>query len=126
MKTLTKLKFIAILIFFGLAKFYWKFSWQISLFMAGGVICAYFYVMSLLRKQETNETRYIPDKIKQEVLKIQDNKCAYCGLPFDSTLNIDYHHIKPFSQGGETTANNLSALHTDCHVRLTRSRKVVI
>lgn len=65
----------------------------------------------------------IPQWVKNEVLKIQNNCCSYCGNNFDSPFVIEFHHIKPIIHGGKSDdPYNISALHANCHNLLTRGR----
>lgn len=67
----------------------------------------------------------IPQWVKEQVWQIQKGKCCYCGEPITSRLDIEWHHIKPQCQGGSSLdPNNLSLLHSYCHNRLTRSRRL--
>jgi hypothetical protein len=61
-----------------------------------------------------SETRYIPTKIKAQVRRRDGNRCTYqdpktrhrCA----STHALQFDHIKPFSQGGPSTLENLRLL----------------
>ena len=47
-----------------------------------------------------------------------DFKCEECG----SGYKVQAHHIRPVSQGGKTTADNLAVLCFDCHRSKHRSK----
>lgn len=86
-------------------------------------IAAFFIYFKYFYGAAPKQSRHIPEAVKGEVLRIQQNKCAYCGREFGSKYEIEYHHIKPFHQGGQNTPDNITALHSGCHAQLTRSRK---
>lgn len=53
-----------------------------------------------------DNTRYIPASVRHEVAIRDKGRCVGCG----STEDLHYDHIKPFSIGGESTAENLRLL----------------
>ena len=58
------------------------------------------------------ESRYIPAEIRRSVRQNAFFGCAACGCPV-----IEYHHIVPFSEIQEHTAENIVALCPTCHKR---------
>lgn len=43
------------------------------------------------------------------------DRCEFCGEPFRGQMEL--HHRRLRSQGGQDTAENLAAIHPACHVR---------
>lgn len=56
-------------------------------------------------------TRYVSKKIRGIVFKRDKGECQEC----ESKENIEYDHIKPVSQGGESTEDNLQLLCRSCN-----------
>ncbi len=56
-------------------------------------------------------------RLRMEVLKRDNFKCRICGRnPRDYVdVELNVHHIKPFSEGGLTEKNNLITLCKTCH-----------
>jgi 5-methylcytosine-specific restriction endonuclease McrA len=53
------------------------------------------------------------EKIRQEIFVRSARHCCVCHKA--KGLNIEVHHIKPRSQGGDDTLENAIALCFDCH-----------
>jgi RNA-directed DNA polymerase len=51
----------------------------------------------------------------QKLVRRQKGKCAWCGLYFFPSDNIEVDHTLAKSQGGTDTSMNLQALHKHCH-----------
>jgi RNA-directed DNA polymerase len=49
------------------------------------------------------------------LLKVQQGKCAWCGLYFMDGDLIEVDHIIPRQLGGDNRSTNLQALHRHCH-----------
>lgn len=61
----------------------------------------------------------IPSKLKDQVLQAAGWKCQICGrLGHD----LDICHIKPSSQGGDASPDNLMAVCRSCHLLLDQGR----
>ncbi len=58
-----------------------------------------------------NEGRTIAPSIKKEVKKKCNNKCVRCG----EKKKLHFHHIERFSEGGQSTVENLILLCAACH-----------
>jgi hypothetical protein len=67
-------------------------------------------------------SRQISDLQKQEVLEEQRRDgVLYCFVddhPIDSDEDVEFHHIKPFSEGGPTEVANIGAVCKDHHRRI--------
>ena len=114
---------------FFLAVMYWAIWTQTGEYgpiiaIVVAILTLYVYFKFLYQPEEVYKREAIPDYIKEQVLKIQNNKCSYCGNQFNSPYEIDWHHIKPVAQGGKSDdIYNISALHSGCHSTLTRTRR---
>ena len=61
--------------------------------------------------------RQLPDGIRQELAKAQENTCPLCAekLPEDlSKWEVD--HIRRLDQGGEDNKDNMQLIHRHCHI----------
>jgi RNA-directed DNA polymerase len=69
--------------------------------------------------QRMNQNKAVLTR-REEIVKRQKYRCAYCGelFRYDSVIEID--HIIPKSCGGKDKMNNLQALHRHCHHRKTK------
>jgi hypothetical protein len=55
--------------------------------------------------------RYISASLKAALLEREGWKCAHCG----SRHSLELHHIKPYSEGGPTSYDNLVVVCSFCH-----------
>lgn len=62
-------------------------------------------------------TRRIPEKIKRKLCQESGTACAMCGEKEVTTL--EFHHITPIAEGGETKEENLILLCSNCHSKTT-------
>ncbi len=64
------------------------------------------------KQKSTSQTRYIPQKVKQEVWHRDDGKCTYrdpkTKHQCHSKYGLEYEHLIPFSHGGPSTTDNLT------------------
>lgn len=62
--------------------------------------------------------KYPPDwaQRREAIWWLQDNECGRCGHRQENEGHV--HHIKPLSDGGSNTLNNLVGLCGDCHALL--------
>lgn len=58
-------------------------------------------------------TRYIPANIKKQVYERDQGRCVKCR----GTYKLEYDHLKPFAQGGESSVSNLRLLCFSCNQR---------
>ncbi len=76
-------------------------------------------------RQSPEHDRYIPDKIKREVLRRDAYQCQKCEWsykewnPYDPR-HLELHHIKPHVKGGKNIAENLLTVCTVCHDEIHR------
>jgi len=61
--------------------------------------------------QLQGKTRFIPKKVKEEVLARDNWQCVTCGKKED----LQFDHIIPYSKGGSNTAKNLQILCASCN-----------
>ena len=66
--------------------------------------------------------RRISEKLKQSIFEKYDFRCTSCGISNDE-ISLELAHIVPLSQGGESSAENLTVLCPNCHNMLDRSPK---
>lgn len=87
-------------------------QWIVNYSRQGVIPLFLFYLEKrLLNKIKVN--RYIPNKLKKEVLKKFKNRCCFCG----SKLKLEYDHIIPLSKGGITEISNLQLLCKTCNLK---------
>ncbi len=61
--------------------------------------------------QLQGKTRFIPKKVKKEVLARDNWQCVMCGKKED----LQFDHIIPYSKGGSNTSENLQILCASCN-----------
>jgi len=54
-------------------------------------------------------TRHIPMSVQREVLRRDDAQCAFIGRlgRCESRAFLEFHHVRPFAEGGEATVENI-------------------
>lgn len=77
------------------------------------IIWALYYFIKWLR---TKQKRYIPQEVKNAVLKRYFNMCAIC--PENNLL--EFHHKKEFSEKGDNSEQNIVPLCPYHHSLITR------
>ncbi|MGK7899195.1 MAG: group II intron reverse transcriptase/maturase [Xenococcus sp. (in: cyanobacteria)] len=65
-------------------------------------------------------------KSTARLLKKQDGKCNWCGLPFQEGDKLENDHIQPVKAGGSNQLDNRQLLHKHCHDIKTKSDLKVI
>ena len=63
-----------------------------------------------IRRTYIQKGRYIPHRLHVQLKR--QRICQLCNKRFDI---LEIHHIKPISQGGTNTKDNLICLCHDCH-----------
>ena len=64
------------------------------------------------------------NRLKVQVLMRDGNRCSICGVKCDQGIHkIHFDHRKPWSEGGETTLENLRVLCKACNEALGNSNK---
>lgn len=74
-------------------------------FDADSVFCKY------CGAQLQGKTRFIPKKVKEEVLARDNWQCVVCG----KKENLQFDHIIPYSKGGSNASENLQILCASCN-----------
>lgn len=64
---------------------------------------------------ESLQPRQFTSQQIKAALKKQQDVCTWCSKPILPDHARDGDHVIPWSQGGETTAENLEVLHRHCH-----------
>ena len=72
----------------------------------------------LVKWIQTKQKRYIPQEVKNAVLKRYFNMCAVC--PENNKMILDFHHKKGYSDGGNNTEENIVPLCPYHHSLITR------
>ena len=89
-------------------------NWAIAI---GVAVLSFIIYFKLARKTPVKQAIHtkaaIPEHIKQEVVRIQNGKCAICTSQ-DQGLHIFHHKIKR-SRGGSNTVENILFLCPECH-----------
>jgi len=65
-------------------------------------------------------TLYDYENKKSYLLSKQEGICPICGEILKTDVHL--HHVKPRAKGGSDNADNMVALHNDCHKRLHREK----
>ena len=71
-------------------------------------------------RQSPEHDRYIPDRIKREVLRRDRYECQNCGWSHEEwnrsdPRHLELHHIEHHVNGGENILENLLTLCIVCH-----------
>ena len=61
-------------------------------------------------------------KKKSKLLTTQKGLCPVCGQSLLNGENLEVHHRKPRSRGGDDRPKNLALLHQTCHKQLTHTK----
>jgi hypothetical protein len=61
----------------------------------------------------SDDSRYIPSDVVNEVWERDHGRCVICG----SQRQLELDHRIPFSKGGSNTANNIRILCKECNLR---------
>lgn len=62
--------------------------------------------------------RQIPALVKRKITQESNSTCPFCG---DRDVSAaEFHHIKPLSEGGESTEDNIIYTCSNCHSKITR------
>lgn len=86
------------------------------------IIAVVVYILyRLLKWYQVKQTRYIPQSVKDAVVKHYYGMCAVC--PDDNAKMFDYHHRKPFADGGDNSEKNIVPLCVYHHALITRNPK---
>ena len=69
-------------------------------------------------KIQKADKRDISLKLRLNVLKRDNFRCAFCGRSSATDVGVILHidHMHPFSKGGKTTLENLQTLCADCNL----------
>lgn len=72
------------------------------------------YNKEIYEEADSNErSRHIPKSVRKEVFQRDGGKCVEC----NSTVDLEYDHIIPFSKGGSNTVKNIQLLCMTCNRR---------
>ena len=70
------------------------------------------------KKNSSNSSRTISDKLRYQILKRNNFKCCACGASPAKDPSVELHidHIVPYSKGGKTIIENLQTLCSKCNL----------
>lgn len=74
------------------------------------------------RAREKKKVKNLRNKSRQTVAKRQDHRCPTCSESLYNGEELHLHHVKPKSEGGKDTYNNLRLLHLYCHQQAHRKK----
>ncbi len=75
------------------------------------------YLLSSVEKAEGRERGYISKKLRVKVLTRDNKRCVYCGKnPIEDDVKLQIDHKIPVDWGGQTVADNLQTLCSDCNL----------
>jgi 5-methylcytosine-specific restriction protein A len=63
----------------------------------------------------------VPPRVKDRILKRQEDKCQYCGRPFSARLKPIFDHRPALINGGENRESKTFAGCEFCHTPLTEA-----
>ena len=66
------------------------------------------------------QKRYIPQEVKNAILKRYFNMCAVC----PETQLLEFHHKKEFSNGGDNSEQNIAHYHHSLITRYPPTREI--
>ena len=77
-------------------------------------------------RQSPEHDRKIPDPVRGKVLRRDNYTCGKCGWSHEDwnrsdPRHLELHHVKPHSQGGGNTVENLLTVCTICHDEIHRN-----
>jgi hypothetical protein len=69
-------------------------------------------------KPTSSNPRYIPLKVRLQVMKRDSFRCVMCGRSPATQAGVQLHidHVIPFSRGGASNSDNLQTLCQDCNL----------
>ncbi len=73
------------------------------------------YLINELELKKLDENRQISEENKIAIYGKANGCCEKCGKKFKDYKEPEYHHIELYSDGGETTMDNIMVLCKECH-----------
>lgn len=73
------------------------------------------YMIEELKLIELDENRQISDEEKIEAYGRANKCCEKCGCVFKDYKEAEYHHVYLYSEGGQSSLDNIQVLCTKCH-----------
>lgn len=65
-----------------------------------------------------SEKRQVTDEEKSEILRVHGRRCFVDGEPFEEGETIEFHHIRPFGNGGPSTPENVAPVCRTHHLNI--------
>lgn len=73
------------------------------------------FLIKELKLRQLDENRQISEEDKIAIYGKVNGCCEKCSKKFKDYKEPEYHHIELYSEGGETTIDNIMVLCQDCH-----------
>ena len=80
------------------------------------------YMIEELGLKELDENRQITEEDKIAAYGRANNRCEKCGKLFKDYREPEYHHVELYSEGGNTSLDNIMVLCGDCHDEIHRNK----
>jgi len=77
-----------------------------------------------LKIKELDYSRQISEEEKITLYNRANGRCEKCSFKFKDYKEPEYHHVELYSNGGQSTLNNLLVLCTACHDDIHRNKPV--
>ena len=71
-------------------------------------VAVYGFQRNLLEEEMQMRKRQLSDEEKEIVLRKHGMRCFVTGHPIESEKDLDFHHLKAYGIGGETTIDNIA------------------
>lgn len=82
------------------------------------------YMIDELKLKPLAFNRQISDEEKIAAYNKANNCCEKCGKQFKDYKEAEYHHIELYSEGGESSLDNIMVLCRDCHDDIHRNKSL--
>ena len=89
---------------------------MVNLFQLIFVGITIYFIWKFIRWIQSKQKRYIPQFVKNAVLKRYFGMCAIC----TETLLLEFHHREEYSKGGDNSEKNIVPLCPKHHAMVTR------
>lgn len=80
------------------------------------------YLLKEINLKRLDDNRQITDEEKINAYAKANYSCEKCGKKFKDYKEAEYHHIELYSEGGETSIDNIMVLCKNCHDEIHREK----